>query len=549
MNRRAVAAIAAIAAIMACAPLGSGGGGVEPGNGSPGRGDRVLVTAFNDVLGVAAGRRIVYAATSNGVIGLDRQFQRWLPPLTEGVDIGIQSVTAMAVDPLDEAVWYATPGRLVRYEPTIDLLTSTIVPGPVDVIMFDARDPGAGAFIRAGGRWYNASRFGMASPVDPSRLPPPDARVLPPTLRQLYTQFPSLQSFSALITRDDWAQSWPVSSGAKAPEATEVWLGTRGNGLFKVDPVFNTSDHVIYGLLSPIAGALAAAEGGVWIASAGRSYAGRGGLTYASSDLQQWRWIEGSALRPMADMRARDLSIAGRIAWIASDRGLVRIDVDRQQDHHIWSATHGLPDDRVLSVASSVQGAWVGTARGLAFVAEQGEQGAPGAPTRTLLRGIGVRALALVGDTLWIGTDAGLMTQDTRTPGSSPQRARASGNEPRLTRAVYAIARSDSMLVVALDDGLVALSLPSRAPIARLSTVATAGVGRVAAMDADADGILLAGSAGALVVDRATGATQLLSAPRDIPAEALDVLLEREWAWIATPAGIVRLRRVGGRVQ
>jgi hypothetical protein len=105
------------------------------------------------------------------------------------------------------------------------------------------------------------------------------------------------------------------------------------------------------------------------------------------------------------------------------------------------------------------------------------------------------------------------------------------------------------MLVVALDDGLVALSLPSRAPIARLSTVATAGVGRIAAMDADADGILLAGSAGALIVDRATGATQLLSAPRDIPAEALDVLLEREWAWIATPAGIVRLRRVGGRVQ
>jgi hypothetical protein len=538
----------AIAVVTACTPLGSGGGGVEPGTGSPGRGDRVLVTAFNDVLGVAVGRRMVYAATTNGVIGHDRQFQRWLPPLTEGVEIGIQPVTAMAVDPLDESVWYATPGRLVRYEPTIDLLTSTVVPGPVDVIMFDARDPGAGAFIRAGGQWYNASRFGMATPVDPSRLPPPDARVLPPTLRQLYAQFPSLQSAALLITRDDWAQSWPVSSGAKAPDATEVWLGTRGNGLFRVDPVFNMSDHLIYGLLSPVAGALAAWEGGVWIASAGRSYAGRGGLTYASSDLQQWRWIEASALRPMADMRAHDLSIAGRIAWVASDRGLVRIDVERQQDHRIWSATQGLPDDRVLSVASSAAGAWIGTARGLAFVADQGEQGAARPPTETRLRGITIRALQLVGDTLWIGSDVGLMVLDTRSGGSSPQRARVRGNDPRLARPVYALAQSDSLLIVAIDDGLVGLSLPSQVLLPRIAAVATAGVGRIAAMDADADGILVAGSGGAMHIDRATGATQLLAAPRDLPAEGLDVLLEREWAWIATSAGVVRLRRVGGRV-
>jgi ligand-binding sensor domain-containing protein len=165
------------------------------------------------------------------------------------------------------------------------------------------------------------------------------------------------------------------------------------------------------------------------------------------------------------------------------------------------------------------------------------------------LRGIAIRALRIVRDTLWIGTDAGLMVLDTRTRASSPQRARVTAEEPRLTRPVYALAQSDSMLVVALDDGIVGLSLPSRALMPRLSTVATAAVGRIAAMDADADGILLAGSAGAMLVDRVTGATQLLSAPRDIPAEGLDVLLEREWAWIATPAGVVRLRRVGGRTQ
>ena len=544
MTRQALAAAVALAA--GCAPLGSGGGGIEQAGGSPGRGDRIFITEFTDVTAVAAGRRNIYAATANGVIIYDRQFQRWLPPLTEGVDVGIQPVTAMAVDPLDESVWYASAGRLVQYEATIDVLSSTIVPGLVDVIMFDARDPGAGAFIRAGGQWYGATRFGSLAPIDPAMLPPPGSRVLPSTLAQLYAEFPALQSTSALITRDDWAQSWRVSSGSKVPEATEVWLGTRGNGLYRVDPVFQTSERFPFGLLSSAAGALAAADRGVWIASGGRGLTGRGGLTYASSDLQGWRWLEGSSTRPMSAMRAADLVIDGRVAWIASDQGVIRVDTEHQQDLRLWSALNGLPDDRALSVAASAQGTWVGTARGLAFIPSQGEDDAPRAPSNRTLLGITVRALELIEDTLWIGSDAGLMTLDTRMPGSVPQRVRPATGDTRLARPVRALAAADSLLAVALDDGLIALDLRSRRLVQRLLTVNVAAAGRIAALDADAQGIFVGGSAGALMVDRATGAIQLLSVPRDIPAEAVDVLLEREWAWIATPAGLVRLRRLGG---
>ncbi|MGH7720656.1 MAG: hypothetical protein ACREON_17650, partial [Gemmatimonadaceae bacterium] len=68
----------------------------------------------------------------------------------------------------------------------------------------------------------------------------------------------------------------------------------------------------------------------------------------------------------------------------------------------------------------------------------------------------------------------------------------------------------------------------------------------VNAVGAAGNTILVGGSNGVLVVDRATGAARLLPVPREIPAEALDVLVGREYAWVATPLGVVRLRLLPG---
>ena len=42
---------------------------------------------------------------------------------------------------------------------------------------------------------------------------------------------------------------------------------------------------------------------------------------------------------------------------------------------------------------------------------------------------------------------------------------------------------------------------------------------------------------------RAGGNVRLLSVPADLPGEALDVALSRDFAWVATRNGVVRLRR------
>src|SRR5690606_19822083 len=146
----------------------------------------------------------------------------------------------------------------------------------------------------------------------------------------------------------------------------------------------------------------------VWVASYAAGAAARGGLTFIRTDLQQWRWLEGGIDRPFAATRALDLVVRGRLAWVATDRGLLRLDTQNPLSVRRWSLTNGLPDDRALAVAAVGTGVWVGTARGLAFIEGDAAQTTSGI-AQTMMSGIAVHGLASSGDTVWAATDAGLL--------------------------------------------------------------------------------------------------------------------------------------------
>ena len=64
-------------------------------------------------------------------------------------------------------MWIGVSGAVVVYRPLIDQLSSVIIPGPVDLIMFDRRDYGGGAFVRAGGQWSKGKCAPGFSPLGP----------------------------------------------------------------------------------------------------------------------------------------------------------------------------------------------------------------------------------------------------------------------------------------------------------------------------------------------------------------------------------------------
>jgi ligand-binding sensor domain-containing protein len=503
----------------------------------------VVLTAFDVIPAVAASQHTVYVASPAGIAVRDRDFGRWLPPVSFGPGAG--AVTAMAADPVEEGVWVAAAGSLLYYRPSLGDISRGIVPGRVDAIVFDQRDPGAGAYLHGSSGWAVATRTGTVSPVDPSRVPPAAARIQPSSLGEVYARYPSLRGAGALLTRDADLRSWPVMSGTLSPDRSEVWLGTAGGGLFRVDPLFLKGEQLPFGPLQTATGALARDSDGVWMAGVGAvAGAARAGLAHTSKDLQLWRWLASPAVsRALAGARALRMSVRGSRLWIATDRGLVSLDASDPEHALRWSAASGLPDDRALSVAASGSGAWVGTARGLAYVESAASARAARSADVHASSGpsVAVRALLLAGDTLWVGSDAGMLLLRGASPESAPRTLNV--NDARLSRPILALASSDSLVAAATDRALLVIHPATAALVSRFDAVNVSPIAPVTAMAMDVNTIWVAGQGGVLVVMRSSGASQLLPAPGPIPAQALDIALDPDFAWIATPAGVVRLRR------
>ena len=303
-----------------CAVSGAGAGSGSDASGPLGgfgrREERQRIGSFSNVQAVAVSRRYVFAAGSSGIAIYDRLMNRWLPPLTRDDGLSEQQITVLAGDPVEDALWLGVPGGVILYRPLTEQVQRTIVTGVPDLIAFDRAGTGD-AIVRAGGEWTRISRVGIATPI--LRPPPANALILPRTLNDLYTQFPTLRTQPSLLLRSQQSdrplRSVQIISGAASPErASEVWLGTAADGLFRLDPAFMQSTPLQYGLLEPGVGALALAADGVWAAGLGQAF-DRGGLSFVGSDLQRFRWIEGTIAVPLVGVRGRSLVTRASRAW------------------------------------------------------------------------------------------------------------------------------------------------------------------------------------------------------------------------------------------
>lgn len=504
MRRRVVAALLGLL-LGACGPLPSGApGAVAPRRGLAGsllREDLVTITRGTEVRAVAVSRRWVYAVTADAVVVYDRDRRAWLPPFTRDGGFDPALVRTVAIDPDDDSAWLLTPNGAWTLRP----LTAYVGRAPAGAL------PGR---LRAG------------------------------SLDAVYREFPALQSFGRMLTRDaESLQGFPVIAGARAPDRSEVWLGTAGGGLLQVDPLFNRATPQPYGLAVSGAGAIARAADGVWIAPAPRPGESRLAITFAARDLQAWRWLDDDARRGFGGGRATALDARERVLWMGTTRGLFRVSLDGS-GARAFTPLSGLPSDLVLSVLSRAEGTWVGTARGLAFLPADSADARGLALVPDAVSDIPVRALLATGDTLWIGTEAGLLL---RTPGVDGQfvRPREAPGTPRLRQPVQALARADTLVFVALCDAVVAFDLRAGAWRDPWPAVAWRSVGDIAIVAADARTLWVGGAFGVLSVDRDTGGSRALRTGSDLPDAVTGIVLDGPWAWIATLGGVVRVRRAG----
>lgn len=447
--------------------------------------DRVLISDFSHVQALAASPWLVFAATSHGLLIYDRVARRFRPPVTalDGYPAG--RVVRAVIDAGGNAVWLGLWGE-------------------ADYIRYDAD----------GRIWTRGSLTSQEL-----------TGVL--TVEAALARAPVVDALRAAILTDPRLRSHQFTAAAATPERPELFFGTDGIGMVRVDRQTGEFEVLTYGLVAPAVGAIAPAPDGVWAAANARP-GERRGLTWVAADLSATRIAEGGgAALGFTFLSARRLLAAGNRLWLATEQGVLRIDVSGWQSHRF-----DLPD--ATSLARAPDGAiWVGTSRGLALVTTD-ERILPFEP-----RGVPVTSLLAARETLWVGTAEGLRLL---APGAATL-AIPPGLEgrPSLRGTVFALARLQDTIVMATERELVWGAPGGARAWAGIPVPLALGV-PLAMAPAPEGGLWLGGTRGLAYADLATSHISVLPTPL-WPAAVRDLAVDADHLWAATDSGLVRVDR------
>src|SRR6267142_6182122 len=120
----------------------------------------------------------------------------------------------------------------------------------------------------------------------PGLPPPPDALAQVMTVESALSRAPAADALRALILTDPRLRSYQFTAAAGTRDRPDLFFGTNGMGLVRVDPQTAEGEPLPYGLLAPGVGAIAPAPDGVWAATSAR-------LTWVAADLSATRTTEG----------------------------------------------------------------------------------------------------------------------------------------------------------------------------------------------------------------------------------------------------------------
>lgn len=482
--------------------------------------DRVFISDLSVVTALAATRQVVYAATFGGLAVYDRAFGTWqetvgpldgLPPLV---------ITAMAADPSDDTAWMGADGHWLSWQPFTRRLESGTLPGAVRQVLLDAGNPSGGAYFGTTAGWFFVQRGSIVA----VRSSPPSSR-LPGAIGQdeLRRVLPAFDAIRSRIETDELLRRFRLTAATRVPQETEVFVGTEGNGTFRVDAVSHAVTRLSAGIAGGMVTAIASTRGWTCAGTSLRAGRGRTAVTCFDETLRDPLVIEDPRTLNLTGTRVQRLLVTERAVWIATDRGLIRATRARGR-LDVLTTADGLPASDVLSLAASATGAWVGTARGLVHVTDSGR-------VLDVARIVGARtvhALAMAGDHLFVGSPFGLSVLP-------PLATELPSAGAAFASPVVAVATRGTEAAVLLPRELFLLEVPAltRTP------VPVHGIGELTGVAADETGYWVAGTEGFAFVNRAEPDVRTWIAA-DVPGPIRDITVSQGYLWVATDAGVVR---------
>jgi streptogramin lyase len=443
--------------------------------------NRTVISDFSYVTALAASSWLVFAATPHGLMIYDRATRRFRPPVTalDGYPAG--RVRRAIADPSGNAVWLDLGGSYTRYDVDGRAWSGGLLPSG----LFD--------------------------------------RTL--TVESALANAPMADALRTAILTDSRLRVHQFTAAASTPDRTDIFFGTNGLGVVRVDKQTGEWEVLSYGLIAAGVGAIALVREGIWSAANTRP-GERGGLTWIANDLSRTRSSEGGgAALGFSFLQARHLVAAGDQLWLATEQGVLRIDTATFR-----STLFDVPEATSLARADS--GIWVGTVRGLVWITPDNRVSPVGSTH------LSVTSLLTQGDVLWVGTTAGL---GQMLPGSDAVTAPPElVDQPSARVTVYALARLQDTLVIATDR-----ELRWRNPTTHAwgSLPLPLNIGVPTALASDSSGTLwVGGTEGLAQVDLARAFVHVHTAPLEIPAAVRDLAADRDYLWVATDSGLVRIQ-------
>lgn len=492
--------------------------------------DRVVLGAMLEISAVASSFDRLYVVSPDQVLIRDQAAGRWLGPFRAPGRGLLADARGSLVDPFDRSLWVVTTTGWLRYDPILDLWDQGFAAGTVVVAGIDRTRPTDGLYLRVGGEWVVASRgSGSAFPAArPPRLSDLLRAVTPEEAARANPQLAG--AFSGTVMGPGLRPS-RLTAAAEAGDQSGWWLGTDGAGLLWLPFGGVRPEPRPWGLPGEVVGAVFAVPGGAWAAT-DQSYGSGAALVNVPDALEGTSWYFGDQVMGQPFRQVRVLRGVDSLLWLGTDQGAVALTRTGERARWLTDA-EGLPDRRVFSIAARRGRLVFGTARGIAELTDSGVVRVAPAYFSAAL------ALALSGDTTWVGTPIGLFAA---VPGETDLR-QVSGWERMATL------RTPVVSLLWRGDTLVALTereLVWRDPRSGAWAIDPDLGGRLGRAHGLADGALgiwIAGARGAGFARLGHPVERVLAVGPDLPDQAWDVSVEGEWLWIATSKGLVRFRR------
>ena len=490
--------------------------------------DRAVIGDFTRITAVATSSDRVFVATQTAVIAWDPLGRRWQGPWQPRDPNALSDVLLALSDPLDGGLWLVRRSGWLHFDPGIQLWEQGTVPGSVGDAALDQNAPGSGLFLRTGAGWFTASRGGVAFPSGAPARP-----VRAATLDQAIRDNPGIQANGAALLFGSRLRNVRYTAVARAQGFTGIgwYLGTSGAGLVYLADGAGIPEPLTFGLPSEVAAAVFAGTGGVWVVTE-RTQTADPGLTFVGTNFGEFRSLQGPRATGLPFTQARRVVGMGTDLWLATDGGAIRISA-RSEEAERYDEGRGLPDSRVLAVAQRRGRIAVGTAHGVAWYSDS-----TGFRRLAPTFSDAAYAVALSGDTTWVGTRLGLFAA---LPGEPDLLQPDALHESLALQApVVALTWRADTLVALLEDRLLWRD-PGTGRYS-LGPLLGSTLGLVHTVINGARGLYIAGDRGVGLAGLMTPLRRPLTAPGDLPGQVTDIAVDDSYLWVATLRGLVRLR-------